>query len=217
MLTDAFQCLTPVASNAPSETLVLELYVQEALEHHTVVKDLQHHYTQWCQSLLGWINQHDLWQAHGLQVPPESEAWNIDYYLVDNATIQALNETHRQKNTPTDVLSFPVFENAERDDHVDEEETEASPAVVSPLPDALNALLRSQGGSLGSVVVSLDYAETHSKTNESETACFDYVLERLIHGSLHVLGVHHATTEDYERVIALQADFIKRMCLSDEN
>jgi probable rRNA maturation factor len=216
MLTDAFECLTPVESETDTSTVLdVQLYVQEDLGTHQVVQDLCHRYKQWSQTLLLWMNHHDLWEAHGLHVPPESEAWCIDYYLVDNATIQAMNLEHRQKDAPTDVLSFPVFENAEGDDHA--EETSDFSAVVQALPDALKALLTKQGGSLGSVVVSLDYAETHSKTNQGETPCLHYLMERLIHGSLHVLGVHHATTEDYERVIALQADFMKRMCLSDED
>lgn len=121
--------------------------------------------------------------------------------LVTNAEIQDLNRTFRAKNSATDVLTFSLLE-------------EASEGVDrSQLPE-LN---------LGEVYLSLDWAR-EAICNEIATKPKNplnfwdgltlYLIERLIHGALHLLGVHHDTMADYNKVVAIQRTVIH--ALSEE-
>ena len=87
----------------------------------------------------------------------------IDLTLCYNNTIQAYNKEHRQKNQPTDVLSFPI-------------ENDSIIAEDFALP-------------LGSIVISVDYviqkAEAFEHSNDDELALL------FIHGMLHILGYDH--------------------------
>ena len=56
--------------------------------------------------------------AELLELADETE---ISVLLVDNATIQELNRDYREKDVPTDVLSFPLEEEMEGEE---EEEVE---------------------------------------------------------------------------------------------
>lgn len=54
-----------------------------------------------------------IWQAY-VSREDLPDAGELDLTLVDDATIQELNKTHRQLDKPTDVLSFPMYD--DRDD-----------------------------------------------------------------------------------------------------
>ena len=87
----------------------------------------------------------------------------IDLTICDNKTIQEYNREYRQKDQPTDVLSFPI-----EDDMIISNEN------VMPL---------------GSIVISIDFviakAEEFKHTNSDELALL------FIHGLLHILGYDH--------------------------
>jgi probable rRNA maturation factor len=200
-----FQHYFPLEASSSLNAVSLVLYSQAGLKDHPLLGSFKEAHASLEAVLLDWIHAHDLWAVHGFQFPPNQEPWSLDWLFCDNPTIQAVNLDVRGKDAPTDVLSFPTLENASLgDDHAEDEP--AFP-LQSELPDALKKALTQHGGHLGTVMVSVDYAETH----RGEETVFNYVLERFIHGSLHVLGVHHATQADYERVLALQADFKKRL------
>jgi probable rRNA maturation factor len=87
----------------------------------------------------------------------------IELIVMDNASIQELNSEHREKNKPTDVLSFPM----------DAPFTEQS---IFGMP-------------LGSVVISADFvkekAQLFGHSNQDELSLL------FIHGLLHLLGFDH--------------------------
>jgi len=87
----------------------------------------------------------------------------IDLTLCYNDTIQAYNREYRQKDQPTDVLSFPI----ENEFVIDEN---------SVMP-------------LGSIVISADYvqqkADELGHSNKAELTLL------FIHGLLHILGYDH--------------------------
>ena len=88
---------------------------------------------------------------------------SIEVIITDNEAIAALNAAHRDKDMPTDVLSFPI-EN-----------------VFSGLP--LETM------PLGSIVISDDYVrEKASELGHSEEAELSLLF---IHGLLHLLGYDH--------------------------
>ena len=96
----------------------------------------------------------------------------IELIIVDNASIRTLNKTHRGKDAPTDVLSFPM-------------ESPFTETSVFGMP-------------LGSIVISAEYAEEKAK-NYGHTVQDELTL-LFIHGLLHLLGYDHETDHGEMRI-----------------
>ncbi len=92
--------------------------------------------------------------------------------LVDNETIQNINREWRGKDKPTDVLSFPLDENA---------------------PSGYKYRV------LGDVVISLPYAKKQAE--EIGLSYKEEILRLLIHGILHLLGYDHETSEEDAKIM----------------
>jgi len=109
----------------------------------------------------------------------------FEWTIVDNAAIQEFNAQYRHKNEATDVLSFPIYHSV-------------TEALATKQPRLL----------LGQVVVSAEWAETHCNLDERTKGLSNplqaYIVDRFLHGTLHCLGQHHDTDNDYETVIAAQ-------------
>lgn len=93
----------------------------------------------------------------------------VSVSFVDNDEIQRLNRLYREKDMPTDVLSFPLGENG-----------------IYDLNNETGACL------LGDVVISIETALKQAKI-------YDHSLEReigflTVHSMLHLLGYDHETT-----------------------
>lgn len=100
------------------------------------------------------------------------EESELSILLCDDARIQAINAEHRNKDKPTDVLSFPQAEFTR-------------PEV--PRRGHNLALL-------GDVVISIDTAERQAKGRKRPLE--DEVRFLLAHGILHLLGYDHGTPEE---------------------
>jgi probable rRNA maturation factor len=96
----------------------------------------------------------------------------LSVLLVDDATIRVLNRTHRGKDSPTDVLAFPV----------DEKPVRGAPRV------------------LGDVVISLETALRQARSRKR--ALYPEVRFLLAHGLLHLIGYDHATRIQKRRMDA---------------
>ncbi|WP_200416260.1 rRNA maturation RNase YbeY [Virgibacillus salexigens] len=105
----------------------------------------------------------------------------VSINFVSNKEIQEINRNYRQKNTPTDVISFAMQETGEGEiDIIDED-----------LP-----LL------LGDIVISIEKAKEQAEE-------YNHSLERelgflTIHGFLHLLGYDHMSKEDEQNMFAKQ-------------
>jgi probable rRNA maturation factor len=111
--------------------------------------------------------------------------------LVSNAEIQCLNREFRGKDHATDVLTFTLIEEIPLASELDQ------------LPEV----------NLGEIYLSMDWARDticlQMAENQHQTINFFssltlFLLERLVHGCLHILGVHHDTMSDYNKVVAIQ-------------
>ncbi|SFZ97815.1 Metal-dependent hydrolase YbeY, involved in rRNA and/or ribosome maturation and assembly [hydrothermal vent metagenome] len=87
----------------------------------------------------------------------------IELIITSNEHIQKLNLDHREKDSPTDVLSFPI-------------ESFMSDDVSSTMP-------------LGSIVISEDFVK--EKAEEFNHSKNDELSLLFIHGLLHLLGYDH--------------------------
>ncbi len=100
------------------------------------------------------------------EIDPKAE---IGLMFVDNEQIREMNKTYRDKDSATDVLSFPMYE---ADEAIDDEEE----------------IL------LGDIVISLEraaeQAEEYGHSLERE------VMYLLVHGLLHLAGYDHMEDDE---------------------
>ncbi len=115
----------------------------------------------------------------------DREEHELSVLLTDDAFIQTLNEAHRGKDRPTDVLAFP------------QDEEHGSP---TPLDHAL----------LGDVVISLDTAERQAKGRKH--SLLDEVSFLLAHGILHLVGYDHRTDKEEAAMNEMTARLVESAC-----
>jgi probable rRNA maturation factor len=105
--------------------------------------------------------------AKRLLVALDEERSALSLSLVGDDAIRSLNRKYRGRDTPTDVLSFPLDE--------------------GPLPAALERLL-------GDVVISVDTAKRQAAAYDAPLQREIYRL--LIHGLLHLKGHDHMAVSE---------------------
>ncbi|WP_337018993.1 rRNA maturation RNase YbeY [Oceanobacillus massiliensis] len=108
--------------------------------------------------------------------------------FVDNKEIQELNRNYRQKDTPTDVISFAMQESVEG-------ELEVIDLIGEDMPLTL-----------GDIVISVDKAK-------EQAIDYDHSYERelaflTLHGFLHLLGYDHMNKHDEEIMFKRQDDIL---------
>ena len=96
---------------------------------------------------------------------------NLTILLSNNKNIQKLNKNFRNKNKPTDILSFP-FE---------------------------KKLNLKQSNYLGDIVISYEFMNKPKTLDNS--AFKDKVIRIFIHGFLHLLGHDHVKLKDFKKMI----------------
>nr|WP_184773404.1 rRNA maturation RNase YbeY [Aminobacter lissarensis] len=110
----------------------------------------------------------------------------LSLVFTDDDAIQSLNAEWRQKDKPTNVLSFPAFPMAPGD----------------PLPPML-----------GDIVLAYETvvreAELEGKPLEN------HITHLIIHGLLHLLGYYHETDEEAEEMEALERQALARLAIPD--
>ena len=100
----------------------------------------------------------------------------ISVSFIDNEAIHKLNLQYREKDKPTDVLSFPIWEKGELGD---------------------GSAFDGHAVTLGDIIISAEQAKAQSEE-------YGHSLEReicflAVHSVLHLLGYDHETSEEDER------------------
>ena len=110
------------------------------------------------------------------------ETVSFDIVFVDNEEIHRINKEYRQKDRPTDVITFAIFaDSPEEEKYIFDDEV-----------------------SLGEIIVSLDKIEEQSKENN---VSFEDELYFLVsHGVLHLLGFDHMTDDEYKYMVDKQKE-----------
>ncbi|MBQ3489480.1 MAG: rRNA maturation RNase YbeY [Clostridia bacterium] len=99
----------------------------------------------------------------------------ISVSFIDHEAIHKLNLQYREKDKPTDVLSFPIYEKEELED---------------------GSAFDGHAVTLGDIIISAEQAKAQSEE-------YGHSLEReicflAVHSVLHLLGYDHETSEDDE-------------------
>ena len=108
----------------------------------------------------------------------------ISIVLSDDIFIQNLNKTYRQKDAPTNVLSFPMTEI--------EDFEESTPFI-----------------SLGDIIVSFDTIKRES--DEQNKPIEHHYIHMLVHGCLHLLHFDHENDEDAEIMESKEIEILEQL------
>lgn len=153
----------------------LELIIQDLYEPSIIPE------TTWITWFQDWLH------TPGLELPPAT-GYELSLRLTTDAEIQALNAQFRQKDQPTDVLSFAAME-------VDFPNLEEDPHHESPLY-------------LGDIIISVDtatkQAPEHGYSLTKELAWL------ASHGLLHLLGWDHPDEPSLLEMLNQQETFLIR-------
>lgn len=112
---------------------------------------------------------------------------DLDYYVdvditfTNNENIQLINKEYRDKNVPTDVLSFPMLEPEELND---------------PKALELNKDYEKDVVLLGDIIISLEKVEEQAK--EYNHSFEREVAYMITHGMFHLLGYDHLIESEKE-------------------
>ena len=120
-------------------------------------------------------------ESCGEQLPP-GRVVEISLVLADDATVQDLNRTWRDKDAPTNVLSFPGL---------DDDDPE--------LPDDAPLLL-------GDVI--LAYETCAAEAERDGITIQDHLVHLVVHGMLHLLGYDHEAPDDAQEMEGLEVELL---------
>ncbi|WP_430612144.1 rRNA maturation RNase YbeY [Enterococcus sp. DIV0876] len=120
-----------------------------------------------------------------LKLPEDTE---MSVTFMDNAAIQVINREYRDKDMPTDVISFAFEEEADEMPIIFDEEMAAMPR------------------DLGDIMISIERAQEQA---EEYGHSYDRELGFLaLHGFLHINGYDHMTPEDEKEMFGLQKEIL---------
>lgn len=108
----------------------------------------------------------------------------ISIVLADNDFVQELNKTYREKDKPTNVLSFPQTEIDEFDSAIGEV-------------------------SLGDIIIA--YGVIERETQEQAKDFDDHLRHMLVHGTLHLMHFDHIHDEEAEEMESLEIEILRKM------
>jgi probable rRNA maturation factor len=109
----------------------------------------------------------------------------VSLLLTDDAGVRALNAAWRDKDRPTNVLSFPA---------------PAQPGVPGPRH-------------LGDIALAFETLEREAR-DEGKTLA-DHAAHLIVHGTLHLLGYDHESTGEAEIMEALEVKALKSLKIAD--
>jgi probable rRNA maturation factor len=127
--------------------------------------------------------------ADYLKLPEETE---MSVTFMDNAAIQVINRTYRDKDAPTDVISFAM-----------EEEGEDELPIIFDEEDGFEL---DMPRTLGDIMISTERAQEQAQEYGHS---YDRELGFLaLHGFLHINGYDHMTPEDEKIMFGLQKEIL---------
>ncbi len=109
----------------------------------------------------------------------------VSITFVDTERIHEINREYRDKDAPTDVISFALNEQAE---------------------DELDIIVEGMPNMLGDIIISVEHIGTQAKE-------YGHSFERelgflTVHGLLHLLGYDHMTEVDEKEMFSRQEDIL---------
>lgn len=138
--------------------------------------------------------EYTCWQAAVAafeEVQPNTRGAEVNVILTDDARIKFLNKSYRNRDEPTDVLSFPIL-------------GEDSAAV---------SLMPNQPLLLGDIVIALE--TTTADAVKFEKPLSEHLSHLVVHGMLHLCGYNHLVDADAHEMERLETKILVLLGLSD--
>ncbi len=117
---------------------------------------------------------------------------SVSIRFADNDEVQGLNKGYRNKDKPTNILSFPMVQR-----------------------DMLDAVTNTNDGEilLGDMI--LAYEICADEAAEKHVSLSQHVSHLIVHGTLHLLGFDHMNDADAEHMEALEVKALASMGLAN--
>ena len=109
--------------------------------------------------------------------------------LTNDKSIKVLNRDYREKDKPTNVLSFPMWNN------------------MADIPNGAGAI------PLGDIIIAFETIKREAIEQEKTLA--DHFTHMLIHGFLHLLGYDHMNEADATAMETLEIKILKKLSISN--
>lgn len=121
-------------------------------------------------------------RTEGEDVPEPAE---MSVTLTDDARIRVLNRDWRDKDKPTNVLSFPAAD---------------LPPGAAPQP-------------LGDIIVALETVLKEAEAENKRPA--DHLVHLVVHGTLHLMGFDHEDDDEAEEMEAMERRILAGLGIDD--
>lgn len=118
----------------------------------------------------------------------------ISILLTNNNAIEKLNATYRNKNQPTNVLSFPSFE--------------ADELANLQSNNNNNLITDDENVPIGDLIFAFE--QISQESNEEKKTFKNHVMHLFVHGLLHLFGYDHETEEEGQEMENLEIKILKR-------
>ena len=116
----------------------------------------------------------------------------VSVKLTDDEEVRTLNRDYRDKDAPTNVLSFPQVQ-----------------------PDLIEALANTDDGEvlLGDIVLAQGVCAREAAEKNMEMA--DHASHLIVHGTLHLLGYDHMMDHEAEAMEAMEVEALASLNIAD--
>lgn len=118
----------------------------------------------------------------------ELSKWQVSIVFVDAGTIAEFNEKYRSKTGPTDILSFPFFQ-----------DLKAGQKPVAQKGELMD---------LGDIIICPEKIAAYA--TDLEQTFHDRLERMMLHGLLHLLGYDHETDADLDQMKTLEESILGR-------
>ncbi len=161
--------------------------------------DIQISYQPWaavmeaCQNELAEICEACLQDEYNLGFPqltnsPQNTSYELSITLVNNDEIQSLNKEWRQKDKPTNILSFSALEGQ-------------------------NIFIPHEPAMLGDLVIA--YEIVKEEAIAANISFIEHLKRLIIHGLFHLFGYDHITDEEFKDMAAREYKLLMQFHIHD--
>lgn len=137
------------------------------------------------------------YQNANIPIPAQSCGVEISVVLCNDADIQILNRDYRGKDSPTNVLSFALMDEADQggSGHHHTPTIEGMPHI------------------LGDIIMAFDTIEREASLQQK--SLLSHLTHLSIHGTLHLLGYDHINDKEAEHMETLEIALLKQLGIKD--
>ncbi|MFA6535144.1 MAG: rRNA maturation RNase YbeY [Candidatus Babeliales bacterium] len=130
------------------------------------------------QKMLGVLNDKDV----------NYQDFDLGIMLTTNKTIRKFNKQFRDKDKPTDILSFPFHDYLK-----------PGQKIIIKSPEDKN---------LGDLIISLEFAQKNAKTTWNRQFN-EHLIALIAHGIAHLIGYDHLTDKDFNSMLKVEHKLLK--------